>query len=271
MTTGAIEFACPYCDRVTRVPATFGGKQGKCPGCQQVVEVPLPGEVAPGGPGAAPGVAPPPSNAIGTPVEGAEPGPAGAGAMKPCPFCGERILAAAKKCKYCGEFLDEAARRQRRSAGAVNLPYASRGKRFVARLLDDFVLRLPFMAIMIGGVVMAEASGRGRNNELFAIGGMLAGMLLMFLFLCFQWYLIATTGASLGKRWLGLKIVRLDGGPVGFVDGVLLREWVIGGMVFVGNFLYLGCCVALVDGLMIFAEDRRTLHDHIASTTVIEV
>jgi predicted RNA-binding Zn-ribbon protein involved in translation (DUF1610 family) len=35
---------------------------------------------------------------------------AGVSATKPCPMCGEQILATAKKCKHCGEYLDASLR-----------------------------------------------------------------------------------------------------------------------------------------------------------------
>lgn len=35
-----IEFECPHCDRVTKVPVDLAGKQGRCPGCRKVFEVP---------------------------------------------------------------------------------------------------------------------------------------------------------------------------------------------------------------------------------------
>lgn len=35
-----IEFACPHCQRVTKVPVTLAGKQGRCAGCRKVLEVP---------------------------------------------------------------------------------------------------------------------------------------------------------------------------------------------------------------------------------------
>ncbi len=35
-----IEFECPHCQRVTKVPVTLAGKQGRCAGCRKVLEVP---------------------------------------------------------------------------------------------------------------------------------------------------------------------------------------------------------------------------------------
>lgn len=36
-----IEFECPHCQRVTKVPVTLAGKQGRCAGCRRVLEVPV--------------------------------------------------------------------------------------------------------------------------------------------------------------------------------------------------------------------------------------
>jgi uncharacterized RDD family membrane protein YckC len=90
--------------------------------------------------------------------------------------------------------------------------------------------------------------------------------LMVLSFMIYQWYLIATTGQSLAKRWLGIKIVRLDGSPVGFVNGVILRSWVVGAL---SNIPILGTIIGLVNPLMIFGEERRCLHDHIAGTRVV--
>jgi hypothetical protein len=38
--SAAIKFTCPHCERVCKVPAELGGKQGRCPGCRKGLEVP---------------------------------------------------------------------------------------------------------------------------------------------------------------------------------------------------------------------------------------
>ena len=82
----------------------------------------------------------------------------------------------------------------------------------------------------------------------------------------YQWYLVSTTGQTLGKRLLRIRIVLRNGDPVGFVHGVLLRSWV---MFLLGAFPYVGSCVNLVDILMIFTVGHRCLHDRIAGTIVV--
>jgi uncharacterized RDD family membrane protein YckC len=64
-----------------------------------------------------------------------------------------------------------------------------------------------------------------------------------------------TTGQTLGKKFAGVKVVRLDGGPVSF-GSHLLRGlvWAIAGLISI---------------FFIFRQDRRCLHDLAGETKVI--
>ncbi len=325
MSAATIEFACPYCERITRVPSTFAGKQGKCPGCQKVIEVPDPaqaqtqafappsGQVAsppplpvlephapPPLPGAGAGALPPidvPAvqrvdasaaaaaiaaqlGAIGSPVASAGAGgpvigtplPAKAGPTRACPFCGEQILQAAKKCKFCGQFLDPSVQGMARARSTQLPPHmrlAQRTTRLGAFVVDCV---FEFWALVIGwGVVMVSggmSSRGGPPDELVAIA-MLGGFGWLLLAKCFQWFRLASRGQTLGKGLFGIKIVKNDGSEVDFVSAVVLRNWILG--IAQSCLSYFGFCVFLLDALIIFSEDQRTLHDHIASTRVIDV
>jgi uncharacterized RDD family membrane protein YckC len=66
--------------------------------------------------------------------------------------------------------------------------------------------------------------------------------------------LTALTGFTVGKRLLGLRVVRLDGKPVGLL-------WAL-----VRTILFLAVVPALV-----FDQDQRGLHDKAANTVVIRI
>jgi uncharacterized RDD family membrane protein YckC len=145
-------------------------------------------------------------------------------------------------------------------------PYelAGRGTRLVAAILDGLLA----IATALPGFILLydflnSVDSKKESDLWLAVGVMVVGVLVLAIY---QWYLIATRGQSLGKKWLHIRIVKLDGSMPGFVNGVLLRGWV---MSLITNIPYVGGIVGLVDPLLIFGQERRCLHDLIASTQVI--
>jgi uncharacterized RDD family membrane protein YckC len=84
-----------------------------------------------------------------------------------------------------------------------------------------------------------------------------------------QGTLLTWMGQTIGKRALGVRIVRFrDGGNPGFVRAVLLRSVVPG---LIAGLTCLGNVFVLIDILNILGEERRCLHDYLAATKVVEV
>ena len=79
--------------------------------------------------------------------------------------------------------------------------------------------------------------------------------------------LLSTRGQSVGKIVAGVRIVRLDGQPAGFVHAWLLRACVVG---FICAIPFVGSFFAVLDILFIFTASRRCLHDRIAGTHVVK-
>jgi uncharacterized RDD family membrane protein YckC len=129
---------------------------------------------------------------------------------------------------------------------------ADRGTRLGARMVDGVL----YVAAAAIGVIPGAALG----EETAMFGGI---GLAIFVLAVYQWYLISTTGQSIAKKWLGIRIVRVDGSELGFLYGVFLRDWVLQAV------SALFSPIGLIDALMIFGEERRCLHDHIAGTKVI--
>lgn len=297
-----VELECPHCGRLSRVIASFVGQSGNCPGCLALLEVTHPD--APAEPASQPLsqglelVAPAPRTQVGLPVEVArasdpDPLPAGAGhrprhvrwvapealaqgdgagfasRTKPCLICGEQIRVLARRCDFCGEFQSEGERRaQRQTGGGSVLPVASVGKRLTAAGINLALFAVP-AALVVPLVIVLDNAGRAGSVSPALAGiaavAWLGGLLLYF---GVQWVLIAQSGQNLGKRWVGIKIVKMDGSDVGFVDGVVLREWIPLGLLVLCSSLY--ALLTLASTIMLLTPQRRTLHDLLAGTVVID-
>jgi uncharacterized RDD family membrane protein YckC len=168
--------------------------------------------------------------------------------------------------------------------GAQGVEPAGRGTRLTATTLDGLLISVPLLPSLALGIYYAvrtqmEVARTGMDEHLaqgpsiatseltILLGG--AAVLGFFGALgiaVYQWILISRTGQSLGKKWTGIRIEKIDGTRVTFGTGVVLRNWVPKVM---GAVPYLGMLFHLIDCLFIFREDRRCLHDHIAGTRVV--
>lgn len=124
--------------------------------------------------------------------------------------------------------------------------YAGMGKRLVAAIIDGILVSLGgvpgWIVIMISAVgAVSTADSRGRMSDDAAsamLGGMLLGYLLLFAGSLIVWvfniYLLGRDGATLGKRWMKMKVLDPAGQPLGF-GKAFLRELVkqlLGGLCF---------------------------------------
>jgi uncharacterized RDD family membrane protein YckC len=168
--------------------------------------------------------------------------------------------------------------------GGAGAEPAARGTRLTAATLDGLLISVPLLPLLAAGIYYGVrtqlAAARAGMDEDFSkvafigtseltvlLGGAAAiGFLGAIGIAIYQWMLISRTGQSLGKKWTGIRIEKIDGSRVTFGTGVVLRNWVPKVM---GAVPYLGMLFHLIDCLFIFREDQRCLHDHIAGTRVV--
>jgi uncharacterized RDD family membrane protein YckC len=151
------------------------------------------------------------------------------------------------------------------------LDLASRWARLAAVIIDGlfgfagfipaYVTNFATIAQQSRGNPVAIWVGLAKTGSWFYLG--VIGALIV---LAIDITLLARNGQTIGKKLLGIKVVRVDGSPVSFVRVFFVRY------VF-NTFLTLiplvGSLYSLADSLMIFSESRRTAHDRIADTIVI--
>jgi uncharacterized RDD family membrane protein YckC len=154
-------------------------------------------------------------------------------------------------------------------------PLAERGTRLLAASIDELIL-LAIALPMIAGAVPSLLSLAGTDPASIGTAAVIEalmhgpGMKLSLAgFACWcavTAWLVTNSGQSIGKRTVGIKVVRPDGSRASFTRIFLLRN-VLNGVP--SAFPALGLVYQLVDPLFIFQQSRRCLHDLIADTIVV--
>ena len=148
------------------------------------------------------------------------------------------------------------------------MQYASFGKRLVAYLIDSFIVSIiasiPAACLVTAASVLV--AGMGMDEELIAIGitlialvAVLIGVLAGVLYYAIMW---SRTGQTLGKKWLGIKVVTAEWIPPSFwraAGRAVIGYW-LSSMVFSIGFLW-----------MLWDDYQQCWHDKLFSTYVIEV
>jgi len=146
---------------------------------------------------------------------------------------------------------------------AGTFEYAGFWIRLVAIIIDGLVL-MPLMFVI--ALPMGLFAGVAQEMEsdtaaVAALGGQLLMQLVLYaIVILYNGFMVGKFGWTLGKKALGLRVVAPDGSPVsmGRAFGRAFAE-ILSGMI---------CNIGYI--IAAFDSEKRSLHDHIASTRVIK-
>ena len=172
----------------------------------------------------------------------------------------------------------------------VDVHIASPGARVTAYLLNNLFTALiwvPFIVMVVFTFDESEelvSESSLSNTPDYAVITFFISLAVYLVFGIFQLYYMSRDGQSLGKKIMGIRVLKSDGNNPGFEGTVLIREvvWalVVGVVVtFVslvtsdigGNLVSL--LIAFINFIMLFSvkRDRRTLYDMLADTVVVKL
>lgn len=125
------------------------------------------------------------------------------------PFCGD-CLVTMGGARYCAHCKDEQMRDV--VSGVAGIQLASRGRRFVAQIIDGFLFGIPVWIVMFGFIGMDGLAKMGRGVVPPAFRFFTYG--IGVLFLVYEGLMLSWRGQTLGKMAMHIKVVRPDGSPI---------------------------------------------------------
>lgn len=140
---------------------------------------------------------------------------------------------------------------------------AGRGARLGAAIIDGVIAGIVSVPLMF----VTGVWGKAMNGAIGIVDMIIIQILGIVVYLLIHGKLLASSGQTVGKKLVGVKIVDHQTGGLlplkKLVTHRLLPIWAVTIIPVVGNIL------VLVDALFIFKSDRRCIHDLIAGTKVV--
>ncbi|UTG71602.1 RDD family protein [Neisseria subflava] len=172
----------------------------------------------------------------------------------------------------------------------VDVHIASVWSRVAAYLLNNlfiFLIWLPFIVMVVFTLdeskKLVSESSLFNTPEYFAITFFIS-LAVYLVFGIVQLYYMSRDGQSLGKKIMGIRVLKSDGSNPGFGGTVLIREvaWAfIVGIIIIAVMLVVNetggdlvsLLMAFINFIMLFSvkRDRRTLYDMMADTVVVQL
>ena len=143
---------------------------------------------------------------------------------------------------------------------------ADRGTRLGAAILDGLIFGVMVYMPMVATAVITgfKAGGAGEPPQFDGLGSALIVASIAFVIWAgINLKLMRDNGQSIGKKAVGIKVVRSDGSDASLARLVWLRN-------VVNAILGIIPLYGIIDVLFIFNEQCQCLHDKIADTLVVE-
>jgi predicted RNA-binding Zn-ribbon protein involved in translation (DUF1610 family) len=205
-----ISFSCPNCGKKLKAPESAAGKSSKCPQCGSPVTCPEPvydAELVET-PAAMPGGVDPYADLDSDKPYGmVETVPAAATATearRPCPMCGEMIIATAAKCRFCGEVFDDTIKKLKKGGKGGKAKLKS-----IASAQRNLIISILLQIVLFVSLIVIVVMGQGKTPE--------AGLALLILCLG-----AALLGAAIaGVVYAFMLAIRIHGTGLGILVGFL--------------------------------------------------
>jgi len=156
------------------------------------------------------------------------------------------------------------------AASPLSWHYGGFWMRFGARMIDGIVLGVPLLilaAVLIPNLIRTQ--GAASNPALAGIAAFGVTFFLCYFvaLICYEVLFLRYRGATPGKMACGLKVVRADGGGLGW--GASIGRFVMWNVVTSG-IPYLNLILMLISGIMTGTDgEKRALHDRVCDTRVV--